>query len=588
MRPGWAERGNIKGIYTRINRHSGQNWPSDFFAGMRLVMDRRFIYFIVSLAWCFCASFSSAQIVTPDAPDVFDPPDKIYTSDDNEDIDPAIKRSLPVVERHRAFLPVSVDLTSRMPLPGDQGNLGSCTAWATAYAARSYYTSVFEGRDLHESRNLPSPNFVYHLARKRDKGCEGTNFISIVEVLKKGALSLAEYPYTAECVPPPSPQIVAKASDFRVGGYRQVDVNKIDDIKGQLARSNPVLISFATRVSGTPPNAFFRHRGDKTFDDQSIDIRVQDGTKYGWHAMAVVGYDDRRQAFRLLNSWGQKWGDHGYLWMSYDVVPKRIRSAGVLDVAAATRPPSPKPPTPTPVPTPVPSPSPIPVPPPPLPAPLPSPSARLSDLQKLSCAKVTAEVRGGRNILAGFVSSSADLDFVKQVALSVPNTLVSDVAVAPWPQCEALQTLEKPLAASDQPKILIGPTDLFRNGDTLRIEIQLPSQISYLYVSYIQADGSVVHLAQPKGIVPQPTLPNSNLVFGDGMDGRAKFTVSPPFGREMIIALASRSPIFEEELPPMQTEREFLTALRRALIYKPSPGLPDREVATAIKMLQTR
>jgi hypothetical protein len=76
-------------------------------------------------------------------------------------------------------------------------------------------------------------------------------------------------------------------------------------------------------------------------------------------------------------------------------------------------------------------------------------------------------------------------------------------------------------------------------------------------------------------------------VFGDGLENRPKFTIGPPFGPEMIIALASRSPLFDAELPATQTERDYLTALRRALIYKPSPDPPDREVAAAIKMLNT-
>lgn len=195
--------------------------------------------------------------------------------------------------------------------------------------------------------------------------------------------------------------------------------------------------------------------------------------------------------------------------------------------------------------------------------------------------------QGGRNILSGFVSSTADLELVRRVASNVAGTSLGNIIVAPWPQCEALQTLEKPLAEGDRPKIVIN-SDKLRGGDTLRIEIQSPSQISYLYIAYIQADGSVVNLAQPKGLVPQPTLPRSTLIFGDGVAGRAKFTVTPPFGQELIIALASRSPLFDGELPAQQTEREFLSALRRALLYKASPDMPDRELSAAITTLQTQ
>jgi len=195
--------------------------------------------------------------------------------------------------------------------------------------------------------------------------------------------------------------------------------------------------------------------------------------------------------------------------------------------------------------------------------------------------------RNGRDALIGFVGSDTDLDLVQQIAAKVPNMSAGGVVLAPWPQCEALLTLEKPLVAADSPGLAIDSPGAMHAGDTLKITVRSPSQISYLYVAYIQADGSVVHLAQPNGVVPQPTLPNQTLVFGDGLEGRTKFTVGPPFGPEMVIAVASRSPLFDAKLQPVQTEREYLTALRRALIYKPSPDMPDREVTAAIKMLQT-
>jgi hypothetical protein len=42
--------------------------------------------------------------------------------------------------------------------------------------------------------------------------------------------------------------------------------------------------------------------------------------------------------------------------------------------------------------------------------------------------------------------------------------------------------------------------------------------------------------------------------------------------------LAGRSPIFSDLRPTQETERQFLTALRRALIAKPDPAAPDRDV----------
>jgi hypothetical protein len=45
--------------------------------------------------------------------------------------------------------------------------------------------------------------------------------------------------------------------------------------------------------------------------------RSRIGNSIGGHAVLVIGYDDRRRAFKLINSWGRKWGDGGYGWINY-------------------------------------------------------------------------------------------------------------------------------------------------------------------------------------------------------------------------------------------------------------------------------
>jgi hypothetical protein len=87
---------------------------------------------------------------------------------------------------------------------------------------------------------------------------------------------------------------------------------------------------------------------------------------------------------------------------------------------------------------------------------------------------------------------------------------------------------------------------------------------------------------------PTPLTPHEMKIFGDGKEGRSRFIVSAPFGREMIVVLAARSPLFHEALPNTMTEREYLTTLRSAIIYKPDPSLPDRDVAAAVVPIETR
>jgi C1A family cysteine protease len=264
----------------------------------------------------------NALAQTPDQPNPVDPPDTLYHTGAVPE-DPLIQSRRAIIPRQRAYLPLSVDLSKRMPAVGDQGQSSSCVAWATAYAARSYYTSVNEARNISQPINLPSPNYVYHLARTGS--CDGgSTFGHVIDVLKKGALSLAEFPFTATCSPPASADLVARAHDFKVQGLTRVDISQPDDVKAQLAQDNPVLIAFHDST------AWQRLRGSSTFIESTppADDKVQ-----GWHAMTIVGYDEHRQAFRLMNSWGKGWGDHGYAWFGYDLLRSRVKEASTSSLA---------------------------------------------------------------------------------------------------------------------------------------------------------------------------------------------------------------------------------------------------------------
>ena len=109
----------------------------------------------------------------------------------------------------------------------------------------------------------------------------------------------------------------------------------------------------------------------------------------------------------------------------------------------------------------------------------------------------------------------------------------------------------------------------------------------YLHVVYVQADGKAINLVKSGPVSLSTLASGASLRFGDGLEGRSNFTVSAPFGREIVVAIASRSPLFAEDRPLVETEREFLTALRRAIVARPDPKQPERAVSAAFVALET-
>ena len=54
------------------------------------------------------------------------------------------------------------------------------------------------------------------------------------------------------------------------------------------------------------------------FDHKSGVYKHTTGKLAGGHAVSIVGYDDKDQAWIIRNSWGPDYGDNGYVKIAYD------------------------------------------------------------------------------------------------------------------------------------------------------------------------------------------------------------------------------------------------------------------------------
>jgi aminopeptidase C len=58
-------------------------------------------------------------------------------------------------------------------------------------------------------------------------------------------------------------------------------------------------------------------------------------TPAGGHALVVIGYDDNKQAFQLMNSWGKEWGQDGFIWLKYKEFVRFAKYGIVLHLSEA-------------------------------------------------------------------------------------------------------------------------------------------------------------------------------------------------------------------------------------------------------------
>jgi eukaryotic-like serine/threonine-protein kinase len=204
----------------------------------------------------------------------------------------------------------------------------------------------------------------------------------------------------------------------------------------------------------------------------------------------------------------------------------------------------------------------------------------------LSCAAVDASFDDGNNVhLTGHVGSEQDLANLRQSLGQIQGlgTIESDLEVDPWPTCELLAVLApyRQAAAGSEPGLTITTASRetrLREGDDLTLDISLPRMARYLYLGYVQHDGRVGYIA---------TLPVRAWAEGKGAVRFATgFQISAPYGREMIVAVTSAHPLFEQPRPGYEPAGDYIEALRQRLAALQA-GEPAGSVAVSHLFIMT-
>ncbi|MFC1669702.1 C1 family peptidase [Spirochaetota bacterium] len=224
----------------------------------------------------------------------------------------------PVVQ-YTGKLPSSVDLSKYMPPVGSQGRQGSCVAWATTYATKSYHEKRKRGWSYGSNvtynngrgQHVFSPAWTYNqINGGQDRGSSIYNAFKLLR--DYGAITWSVMPYNQKdyrTQPTYSQKQVAQ--NYKIKNFSKVRLDDPYYVKVELAKGNPIVPGFkVTTVWRRPQKGVI-------IDDWS-------GSVTGGHAMTVIGYDDdktssrgHKGAFKIMNSWGKWWGDDGFFWMSY-------------------------------------------------------------------------------------------------------------------------------------------------------------------------------------------------------------------------------------------------------------------------------
>jgi len=218
----------------------------------------------------------------------------------------------------------SVDHSPDMPPVGNQGNQGSCVAWATAYYYKTYQEWVEHGWDVTDSKHQFSPAFMYNIInRGSDNGAYISDGFKLLSDL--GCASLFYTPYNdADYYTWPDETDFGAALPYRGGATYTIYIRT----DAGIAQLKTVIQNGYNAVIGIVVYDPFMY--DNLGSDYVYDTGDATGTNWGGHAVCIVGFDDSKPtndgpgAFKIVNSWGTSWGDNGYFWMSYGAIKSSL------------------------------------------------------------------------------------------------------------------------------------------------------------------------------------------------------------------------------------------------------------------------
>jgi len=173
----------------------------------------------------------------------------------------------------------------------DQGQCGSCWAFST--------TGSLEGQNQIKNKKLVSfseQQLVDCSKSEGNLGCNGGLMDYGFEYVKaKGICTEADYPYTAAdgtCKTTCTPALKT------ISGY--VDVKSEDDLETAVSNVGPVSVAVDANIKWQLYSGGIMSK--ELCNPKKLD-----------HGVLAVGYDNSEMSWKVKNSWGESWGEKGYV-----------------------------------------------------------------------------------------------------------------------------------------------------------------------------------------------------------------------------------------------------------------------------------
>jgi len=212
-----------------------------------------------------------------------------------------------------AAAPVACEDQARLDLrevPGrlsaikDQGDdCNSCWAFATlASYEDNYFKRYGQSVDLSEQQLVDCAGVA--------QSCGGGAW-PFAYMPANGLARESDYGYVQNSSVPGACAVQGKPAPFRTVALHAVGANTATPTRAEIKRALCARGAVASQMNATPEfDAFHGTATADVFDQPAAAATTN-------HAVAIVGWDDARQAWLVRSSRGMSWGTFGYMWVRY-------------------------------------------------------------------------------------------------------------------------------------------------------------------------------------------------------------------------------------------------------------------------------
>lgn len=242
--------------------------------------------------------------------------DDIYETIDTADYYPLSERG--------GDIPYNASLKKYCPSPSNQGKSASCVGHALANALTILKAKKCNLSPALIDANAHSAAYIFNQI-KLDADCRKGAYLSqgLRLIFDEGDCLNTTFENSNNCQVIPSYAHKKDAAKFKIGAYRALfkkedsQKKRLDQIRTTVANGSPVVVGMKVPFN---------------MKTSTVTELKWSGVPMTGHALVVMGYDETKKEFELMNSYGQDWGNEGFFKLSYDTLIANVRYAYEIEL----------------------------------------------------------------------------------------------------------------------------------------------------------------------------------------------------------------------------------------------------------------